>query len=160
MNTATTTQKILNVEQFSTLDLPIVQKAFIEHISNDNTLDGLLSFEKLGFILNPTFTYHYFYVSGTTPENMVTTKSTDSSCAANGSQSLDAENNATALAECVKDYLISLGLKSGWEIYENDEQLKEIAQMKLSLAKRRYYLHHNGKWVRIHGISTANFINK
>lgn len=97
-------------QQFGNCELPIIQKQFIDQF--DGSLSSIVSFARLSTILNPTFSYHYHYVSGGhlnektgkfTP--VITTYHTDKSCSAWGKQSNEAESNAYLLSKALKELL-------------------------------------------------------
>lgn len=90
-------------KSFKNTELPIIQKNIVNRI--DGSIESIITADKLHLALNVCFSYHYFFVSGTTPENTVTTKHTDGSCAAYGSQSKIAENNANDLSLILKAIL-------------------------------------------------------
>lgn len=87
-------------KSYKNTDLPPIQKRIVENI--DNTIESIIFSEKLNIALNVCFSYHYFYISGDSDVNTVTTKHTDGSCAAQGSQSKEAENNAYELSHILK----------------------------------------------------------
>jgi hypothetical protein len=82
----------------TTNNLPALQVAFLNQF--DGTLKSICQFENIAQILNPCFTGHFFYVSGDTDENTITTKHTDGSSSRYGSQTqqLDAIAKANEAA--------------------------------------------------------------
>ncbi len=89
----------------TTTALPVIQKEFMKTF--DGSLESIISFPQLNYVLNPTFTSHFFYVSGESDVDMVTTKHTDGSFAFWGKQTDEEMTNAQILADELKELILS-----------------------------------------------------
>ena len=105
----------------TTLNQPKIQNDFIKHF--DGSLESVLNFEKLNLILNPCYTGHYFYVSGDTMENTVTTKSTDGSFAKWGQQTEEQELNSYLLASELKEFIMSFNPSKLEDLVNGDHDI-------------------------------------
>lgn len=137
--------------QFANTDLPVVQKNFINQF--DGTIENILNFPKLNLILNPTFTGHFFYVSGDTMENTVTTRDTDGSYAMWGNQSKEAEHNAFLLSQELKKIFKEQEL---FFMKRSDVQEFSPYNAKENWNKRKLFISLNGQMKRISGLTTFN----
>ena len=138
--------------QSITLNQPSIQREFINQF--DGSLNSVLSFEKLNLILNPTYTAHYFYVSGTTMENTVTTKSTDGSFAYWGNQTDEEMKNSYDLARELKDFILSFN-PSTLEILTNGDHEEMRKFGKISNVRKRAAFIIDGKIVLVSGLKLS-----
>ncbi len=115
--------------------LPTIQKDFIN--SFDGSLKSAISFPLINLVLNPTFSCHYFYVSGTNDNNTITTKDTDGSFAYWGNQTELEMHNASILAVELKEWILSFNPKPLEEIVDyNHDKMRSYAK-KISTVRRR-----------------------
>lgn len=133
------------------LTLPIIQTEFVKQF--DGTIESILNFEQINLVLNPTFTGHFFYVSGTTDENTITTKQTDGLSARWGAQTLEQEDNAYLLAKEVKDFILSFNPKTLEELVNfNIERMRHFG--KISNVRKRLGFIINGEIKLIKGMKS------
>ena len=131
-------------------DLPTIQKDFINLF--DGSLNSAISFPLLHLILNPTFTSHFFYVSGTTEENTITTRDTDQSFEYNGNQTDEEMHNANVLAVELRQFIMSFNPKPLEEILDYDiEKMRPFAK-KISTVRRRAAFVIDGEIVLVPGL--------
>lgn len=134
------------------LNLPSIQKEFARLF--DGSLDSVLSFEKLHLILNPTYTGHYFYVSGTTDENTVTTKSTDGSFAYWGNQSDEEMKNSYELAKELKEFIMSFNPSKLEDLVNGEhEEIRKFG--KISNVRNRAAFIIGGKIITVPGLQLS-----
>ena len=131
------------------LNLPGIQTSFANQF--DGSLESVLKFEQLNLILNPTYTGHFFYVSGDTMENIVTTKSTDGSSARWGSQTEEQENNSYLLATELKEFIMSFN-PSRLEDLVNGEHEEMRKFGKISNVRKRAGFVIDGSIVLVSGL--------
>lgn len=131
------------------LSQPSVQRSFANHF--DGTLESVLNFEKLNLILNPAYSAHYFYVSGTTMENTITTKSTDGSFAYWGNQSEEEMKNSYELAKELKEFILSFNPKKLEDLVcGSHEEMKKFG--KISNVRNRAAFVFNGEIKLVSGL--------
>ena len=85
--------------------LPPIQKDFMNQF--DGSLQSILNFDRLHLILNPCFTAHWFFISGTCDSDTVTTKDTDGSFEYWGNQTQEQMDNAIILANEIRNVILS-----------------------------------------------------
>lgn len=134
----------------TTTNLPSIQKAFVNHF--DGTLISALTFANLDQVLNPTFTTHYFYVSGTCDENTITTKSTDGSFAYNGPQTEEQMANAYKLAAEIRAFIISKNPQTLETLLNNDIEAMRAFGKKISSIRKRASFLIDGKIFTVSGL--------
>jgi hypothetical protein len=135
------------LNDFKGLDLPKTQKTFIEQF--DGTIESIVNHNDLHLILNPCFSYHYFYVSGTNDANMVTTRDTDGSSSPNGNQSKQAEINASKLSSALRKYLRSQ------ELFIRSADGSYVRAYDSGI-KKSLFINIKGELIRIKGLTTNN----
>lgn len=118
--------------QFSSNQCP-VQLEFINQY--DGSAQSIVNFNRLHQIINVCFSAHYFYVSGTTDKNTVTTKNTDGSFGYWGGQTREQMDNA---------YSLQIEIK------------KELKAKGAYLIGNKYYLDIDGVPTRIKGMTAGN----
>ena len=116
-------------------NLPAIQSNFISKF--DGTLKSVLSFEHLHLVLNPTFTAHYFFVSGTSDEDTVTTKDTDGSFAYWGNQTNEQMDNAYKLANEVRQFILNHNPQPLEILVNYDHDAMRPFAKKISSVRRR-----------------------
>lgn len=131
-------------------NLPPVQQEFANQF--DGTLESVSRFEAINKVLNPTYSAHYFYVSGDTPETTITTKDTDGSFAYWGCQTEEQMSNSYKLARELRSFILSFNPKPLEEIVNYDiEKMREFG--KISRVRRRAGFIINGKIVLVKGFN-------
>lgn len=141
------------LENFKNLELPCISKSFLEKF--DGTPKSLLDIDNLSQVLNPFFSGSYYYISGDTSENLITSKDIGDLPIRRGSQSEVAENNAYELADLVKEIIKSFDLKYGKDIFT----VKEMKSMntKYDRIAKRAFIKQNNEWVNIKGLTVNSF---
>lgn len=139
----------LTIEDFKGLELPALQKDFLDQF--DGSIESILNFSAINIVLNPTYTGHYFYVSGNSDENTVTTKSTDGSYAMNGKQSKLAEENSYLLARRVREFISTFELKKGIEIFKTDDEMRKFGSKVDRVKKYTFVKTNDGVFRRVVG---------
>ena len=131
-------------------NLPVIQANFIKQF--DGTLTSVLSFEQLHLILNPTFTAHYFFVSGSCDEDTITTKNTDGSFEYYGNQTDEQITNAYKLAEEVRDFILKHNPQPLESIVNYDHDAMRQFAKKISMVRRRAAFKIDGQIVLVPGL--------
>lgn len=135
--------------------LPSIQKRFMEQF--DGSLESAIYFPEMHLILNPSFSAHYFYVSGETDEDTITTKDTDGSFEYWGKQTEEEISNAYTLARELREFLLSFNPKPLERILgvNNIEAMRAYGSKIDRIRKRAAFLI-NGKIVLLPGLTLNN----
>lgn len=148
-----TSSSTLTIEQFKTMPLPVIQRKFVDQYTG--LVDSILRFPNLPLILNPCFSYHYFFISGTTDENTITTKDTTREMEPNGLQTQEMEINAYLLSAAIKKEF--MGIKEHLYIYRNASYTNVAEYIPyLNNVHGKLFVKSGDYFIRIPGLTTKN----
>lgn len=130
------------IEAFKNKALPSIQAKLIN--SFDGSIESILNFDKLNIVLNPTFSHHYFFVSGTSDEDTITTKTTDGSTAPWGTQTSEMESNSAILAHELKKEFMKLDI------------CNSVGNSLTNYLNEKIHIKIGGKILKIKGLTTKS----
>lgn len=123
-------------------NLPAIQTKFINQF--DGTLESVIKFEELSSVLNPCFTSHYFFISGTCDEDTITTKHTNGSTAYNGNQTEEQVKNSYKLAKELREFILSNNPTSLEKLTNfNIDAMKKFGKKVSSIRKNACFMINN-----------------